>query len=358
MRLRKRGRDSQGDSWRGLQVKNWLAPVCFTGLSGFGLSAGAQTPAQVQMLESIDPVLMLQKIATAPRTLNYAGTFTHYSQEASTTSRITHVFDKGDEWERLESIDGPRQEIIRRNDEMYCYQPDSKTLRLDRRITGKFFPALIHGAPESVQANYNVKLGQVERIGGHDCRWVILEPKDALRFLQKLCAEISSGLLLRAKTFNEKRQVVEQFTFTQLTIGKQALKEAGGGHIKSRLKQKEEGWRTDDSARREIKTAETGWWVPTPPAGFKMVKEMTRTMSGKTDPVSHLVYSDGVASISVFIEPLSGNPGFSKAVEEGMVSYAMRALPQYQVTALGEVPLVATQALAGGVTRKSATHGF
>jgi sigma-E factor negative regulatory protein RseB len=333
-------------------MRHWLGPVCITGLSSLGVPVAAQTP------EAQESAAMLQRISTAPRTLNYAGTFTHYSQEASTTSRITHIFDKGDEWEKIESVDGPRQEIIRRNDEMYCYQPDSKTLRLDRRITGKFFPALINGAPDLILANYNVKLGQVERIGGHDCRWVILEPKDTLRFLQKLCAEIASGLVLRAKTLNERKQVVEQFTFTQLTIGKQALKDAGGGHIKSRLKQKEEGWRTDDSGRRDVKLGETGWWVPNPPAGFKMVKEMTRTMSGKTDPMSHLVYSDGVASISVFIEPLGGNPGFSKAVEEGMVSYAMRALPNHQVTALGEVPLIATQALAGGVSRKSMTHGF
>jgi len=336
---------------RGRQLRRWLGPVCLTGLSGMGLCAGAQTT------EAADPVAMLQRISSAPRNLNYAGTFTHYSQEASTTSRITHIFDKGDEWEKLESLDGPRQEIIRRNDEMYCYQPDSKTVRLDQRLTGKFFPALISGSPDLVLSNYTLKVGQVERIGGHDCQWVILEPKDALRFLQKLCAEIASGLVLRAKTLNDRKQVVEQFTFTQLSIGKQALKEAGGGHIKSRLKQKEEGWRTDDSAKRDVKQVETGWWVPSPPAGFRMIREMTRTMTGKNDPVSHLVYSDGVASISVFIEPLTG-AGFSKAAEDGMVSYAMRPLPNHQVTALGEVPLIATQALANGVSRKAPTHGF
>jgi len=333
-----------------MKFGRWLAPVCVTGLGSLGVPAAAQ-----QMPEASDPVALLQRISGAPRNLNYAGTFTHYSQEQSTSSRITHIYDKGDEWEKLESIDGPRQEIIRRNDEMYCYQPDSKTVRLDKRLTGKFFPALINGSPDLVLANYNLKLGQVERIGGHDCQWVILEPKDALRFLQKLCAEITSGLVLRAKTINDRKQVVEQFTFTQLTIGKQALKDAGGGHIKSRLKLKEEGWRTDDSAQRGVKQGETGWTVASPPAGFKMVMELKRTMSGKNEPVSHLVYSDGVASISVFIEPLNGGAaGFSKAAEDGMVSYAMRALPSHQVTALGEVPLVATQALAAGVSAKAA----
>lgn len=318
------------------------------------LASGIATPLQARQLPVGDPAALLQRMTDAARTLNYSGTFIHSNADTTTTSRITHLYDRGDEWEKIESVDGPRQETIRRNEEMYCFQPDSKTVRVDRRMTGKFFPSLVSGTPEIVLANYRLRLGKVERIGGHDCQWVILEPKDALRFLQKLCAEVQTGLLMRAKTLNERGQIVEQFSFTELLMGKAAMRDAGLGHIKSRLAQKEPGWLTDDTAQKSVKIGDTGWTVPSPPTGFRLVTELKRAMRGKAEPVSHLVFSDGVAAISVFIEPLgTKSTGFSRAAEEGMVSYAMRLVGNHQVTVLGEVPVTTAQNLANGVSLRN-----
>ena len=330
-----------------MMLARLLWPACVPLL----LAGFAATDVHGQALPVGDPNALLQRMSDAAKTLNYSGTFIHTNADSTITSRITHLYDRGDEWEKIESIDGPRQETIRRNDEMYCFQPDSKTVRLDRRMTGKFFPSLVNGTPEIVLANYRLRLGKVERIGGHDCQWVILEPKDALRFLQKLCAEVQTGLLMRAKTVNERGQIVEQFSFTQLVMGKAATRDSGLGHIKSRLAQKDPGWQTDDAARKSVKPGETGWWVAAPPTGFRLVTELKRTMPGKADPVSQLVFSDGIAAISVFVEPLGIKAsGFSRAAEEGMVSYAMRSVGNHQVTVLGEVPVGTAQALANSVS--------
>ncbi len=327
-----------------------LWPACTSLL----LASGSVTDVRAQSLPVGDHNALLQRMSDAAKTLNYSGVFIHTNADTTATSRITHLYDRGDEWEKIESIDGPRQETIRRNDEMYCFQPDSKTVRVDRRMTGKFFPSLVNATPEIVLANYRIRLGKVERIGGHDCQWVILEPKDALRFLQKLCAEVQTGLLMRAKTLNERGQIVEQFSFTQLVMGKAALRDSGLGHIKSRLAQKDPGWQTDDAARKSVKHGDTGWWVPSPPTGFRLVTEMKRTMPGKADAVSHLVFSDGIAAISVFVEPLGvKTTGFSRAVEDGMVSYAMRSVSNHQVTVIGEVPVGTAQSLANSVSLRN-----
>lgn len=326
-------------------------PFCLAGLSALSLLS---LPVRAQQLPLQDPAALLTRMNDAARTLSFAGTFIHTNQDSTATSRITHLFDRGEEWEKIESVDGPRQETIRRNDQMYCFQPDAKTVRVDRRVTGKFFPSLINASADRVLANYNLRLGKVERIGGHECQWVILEPKDALRFLQKLCAETQSGLVLRAKTVNERGQIVEQYSFTEVAIGKKALRDSGLGHIKARLQQKIEGWFKDDSAQRDVKTGETGWWVASPPAGFQLVTELKRPMPGKPEFMSHLVFSDGIAAVSIFIEPLGAKAsGFSRASEEGMVSYAMRSLNNHQVTVLGEVPVAAAQALANNVSLRA-----
>lgn len=323
-------------------------------LSCFALClAGAAATAWAQAAPP-DPASLLQRIGSAARQLTYSGVFVHSSRDRTTTSRIIHISDRGEEWERTEFLDGPANEIIRRNEELYCYQPESKTIRIDRRISGKFFPSLLNGTPQTVMENYNVRIGPVERIGGHDCQWLVLEPKDALRFLQELCAEKGSGLLLRARTFNDRNQILEQFTFTELKLGNEAARDFSRGHIKSRVRLKQDGWQTDNSAERDMKNTETGWVATNPPAGFRKVKEMQRTMAGKIHQVSHLVFSDGVASISVFVEPLpSGTKGYSQAAEDGMGSYALRTVADHQVTVLGEVPLGAAQLLANGVGPKA-----
>ena len=315
--------------------------------------AGAAAPAWAQDTAA-DPASLLQRIGTAARQLSYSGVFVHSSRDRTATSRIIHISDRGEEWERTEFLDGPAHEIIRRNEELYCYQPESKTIRIDRRISGKFFPSLLSGTPQTVMENYNVRIGTLERIGGHDCQWLVLEPKDSLRFLQELCAEKGSGLLLRARTFNDRNQMLEQFTFTELKLGREAERDFSRRHIKSRLQVKQDGWQTDDSAQRAMKNTETGWVVANPPVGFRKVMEMQRTMAGKIQPVFHLVFSDGMASVSVFVESLpSGTKGHNEAAEDGMGSFALRTVADHQVTVLGEVPLGASQLLANGVGPKA-----
>src|SRR5258705_9357383 len=98
-----------------------------------------------------------------------------------------------DEHERIEPLDGPAYEIVRRNDEMFCYFPDAKTVRLDRRVTALFFPSIFRAPPEAIAASYDVKLGKSERVLGYDCQWIRLEPKDSMRYAQRLCSEHTTG---------------------------------------------------------------------------------------------------------------------------------------------------------------------
>jgi sigma-E factor negative regulatory protein RseB len=291
----------------------------------------------------------LDRIGKSARELPYAGVFVHQTADKSSTSRVTHLVDKsGVEHEKVESLDGPVTEIIRRDDQMICYQPDSKTIRVDRRATGRFFPALITRSAKEISENYRVKLGQIERIAGFDCQWVILEPKDAMRYMQKLCAEMGTGLLLRAKLFNERNQLVEQFMFTQLDVSKSVARQS----MKSRFEQAT-GW-LKEFAVQSNKDIETGWQAANLPSGFRKVMEMTRTLVGRPVPVSHLVYSDGASNVSVFVEnsPMPPNTISAVAAEEGPTSFAMRAVNDTQVTVMGEVPLAAVQAIADGVRRR------
>lgn len=331
--------------------------ACFsiTGLTGLPVAAQQMplpspqyvNPNQAKTDQALD---WLDKIVRSARELPFSGVYIHQTVDGATTSRIAHLVDKqGVEHEKIELMDGPLTEIIRRNDEMICYRPDSRTISIDRRSTGRFFPSLITGNSRAIGDYYRVKLGSLDRVAGFDCQWVILEPKDSMRYLQKLCAETSTGLLLRARLYNDRKQLVEQFSFTQLDLSRSVAKQA----LKSRYEQSP-GWQKQ-YAVNSSKDTDTGWQAWNLPGGFKKIMEMSRNLIGRPAPVSHLVYSDGVLSVSVFVESVQNAPNSVTSVlaEDGPTSFAMRAVADHQVTVMGEVPLAAVQTIADGVARRT-----
>ena len=125
------------------------------------------SPSAIQQKSDAAALEWLDRISRSARELPYSGVFVHQTAEGASTSRIAHLVDKqGVEHEKLELMDGPLTEIIRRNDEMTCYKPETRTVSIDRRATGRFFPSLISGSAKSIAENYQVRLGSIERIAG------------------------------------------------------------------------------------------------------------------------------------------------------------------------------------------------
>ena len=296
-----------------------------------------------------DPLAWLDRAVHASRATAYSGTFVHTNGDRISTVRITHSLVGNDEQERIEPLDGPPYEIVRRNDEMFCYFPDAKTVRLDRRVTARFFPSVLSAPAATLAASYDVKLGSSERVLGYDCQWIRLEPKDAMRFAQRVCSEIGTGLIVRAKTFNDHQQVLEQYTFTELHLGAGAAKSDVRSIFEARVKR----WTTDAQPREEAKGADTGWIVGNPPQGFRKVSELRRTLPGRAQPVSQIVYSDGASTMSVFVEP-NGPPARTEEAssEDGTTTFFVRPMGGNVVTVLGEVPLAAAQQVGRSVAHR------
>jgi sigma-E factor negative regulatory protein RseB len=317
--------------------RRWLPALAF------GVACGAQAgPAA-------DPMAWLQRATQASRNASYAGTYVHTNGERTNTVRVTHVNVGGEEHERIEPLDGPPHEIVRRNDEMFCYFPDAKTVRLDRRINAQFFPSIFRAGAEQIAASYKVELGKTERILGYECQWIRLEPRDGARFAQRLCAEVGTGLILRARAMNAENKVVEQYTFTDLKLGNQVARSDAKSIFQARVKR----WTTDAQPRDEAtKAADTGWVVQQLPPGFRKVIELQRTFPGRDKPVSQLIFTDGVASVSVFVEP-NPSPGRAQetANEDGTTAFYARPMGEHLVTVLGEVPLATAKQVGQAVTR-------
>ncbi|WP_050416432.1 MucB/RseB C-terminal domain-containing protein [Azoarcus sp. CIB] len=291
-----------------------------------------------------DPLSWLGRMATAGQRLNYSGTFIYQSGKNFETSRIAHMSDANGEHERLEVLDGSPREVIRSNSEVRCVLPDQKTVIVDRPGTRRAFPSRLPVAFGGLAENYRIRKGSVGRVAGLDAQQIILEPKDDLRFGYQLWAELQSGLLLKARTVDDRGEIVEQFTFSDVRIGG----EIGSDAFRSRIT-KSSDWRIVHANGIEVRKEESGWALNAPLAGFSLVSVMRRPLGRDRGEALHMVYSDGLASISVFIEPNDGARAEPGPFASGAINIYKRVVGPHLVTALGEVPLRSVQRLGDAI---------
>jgi len=293
-----------------------------------------------------DPLAWLGRIAAAGQRLNYSGTFIYQSGRNFETSRISHVADASGEYERLEVLDGSPREVIRNNSEVRCVLPEQKTVIIDRPGGRRAFPARLPSSFSGLAENYRIRKGEVSRVAGLDTQLIILEPKDDLRYGHMLWAEVQTGLLLKARMVDERGDVIEQFAFSNVKIG-DVIEPAA---LKSRFTKGPE-WRVINAHGIEVRREESRWLMNAPLPGFVLQSIVRRPLGRDRGEAVQMVYGDGMASISVFVEPAgsdSARAGIGP-LATGAINIYKRRVNGYLITALGEVPLKAVQRVGDGI---------
>jgi len=302
--------------------------------------------SQPQLQPQQDAAAWLKRIYQASQKLSYSGTFVYRQGDRSDSSRITRIVDARTDIEKLEALDGVRREIVRNGDEVKCYLPDIKVVKVDRRSKHPTFPALLPAQNAALSEQYVVSKEETARIAGFDCQAISLKPKDEYRYGYKLWADISTGMLLKARIVNERGEAVEEFTFTQLNIGGNIDKEA----VKSSFSGESRQWRVENAGVVKADLARSGWTVNAGIPGFHKVVEINRQL-GHSQKVSQIVYSDGLAAVSVFIEPieLRQEPVRKGLSSMGAVNIYTRELANHVVTVVGEAPAKTVQQIGDTV---------
>lgn len=295
----------------------------------------------------------LRKMQHAAQKLNYTGTFVYQQGSQIRTSRIAHMLDGSTELEKLEILDGQPREYLRKNDEVSCYLPNSKTIQIEKNVSQEVFPAVFSANATILPESYQIRKGEVGRVAGAECQNFLFEPKDAHRYGYRLCVEKNSGLLLRAQTLNPKNEVIEQIAFTQFQTG-----ELDRNKIKPSY-QNVTQWRIENlTAQTNINS---GWIVKALPPGFRKMSEMRRLLpaapnakaaEAKANQVIQLTYSDGLAAISVFIEPYTDTRS-EGSLQQGALNVSGKRHGDYWLTVMGEVPAVAIRQVINSIELKT-----
>ncbi len=288
----------------------------------------------------------LANVQDAAQKLNYTGTFVYQQGPKVQASRITHFVDSSGEYEKLEMLDGQRREYIRHDDDVRCYMPDSQVILQEKRVGAGLFPAVLASNPSEIDEHYKFTRTGTERIGGRTCNVVTLEPRDKLRYGYRLWSDQETGLLVKAQTLNENGDVVEQVAFTELTINT--------GIDKSRIQPSytsTETWRTEKFEVVKTDLSASGWTVQPVLPGFRKVMEVKRVF-GQDHQVGQMVFSDGLATISVFVESADA-PGMAVGdATQGSINIASRKQGNQRLTVIGEAPAASIHKMADSVAFK------
>lgn len=290
----------------------------------------------------------LSRAASAARQLNYVGTIVYQHGGHIETSRLIHLNTPGGELEKLVNLEGPAREVIRRDDEVRCYYPDAKVLRIEPRTFRNAFPSLSAQQQRALSDFYAFRKAEAGRVAGLETQAWVFEPKDGLRYGHKFWADTATGLLVKARVLDERNQVVEQVVFTDLAIGARIDLEM----VKPSWPSTPPDWQVRQSGPADVDVKETGWAVERLPPGFAKVAEGFRHFRGKRNSAAHLVFSDGLVAVSVFIEPVGEAPHPTGLHQQGGLNVLVRQQEGNLVTVLGEVPLATIRLIASSVTRR------
>lgn len=282
-----------------------------------------------------DAYAWLLKINQAARKLNYEGTFVYQSGGHLETMRIVHRVSDGSVEERLISLTGAPREVIRTDNEVRCYLPDQNSIVVEHRgANGKSFPAIVPDRLRDLDDNYVIEMGKSGRVTGRMAQRIVIKPRDDFRYGYHLWADRDTGLLLKAELLNDQGKVLEQFMFTDIRVGgvipPAALEPQTQG--KGMVWYRNNG---SDSAAQSVHA----WAATRLPKGFKLSSSMTRKMSIRDRAAEHLVYTDGLAAVSIFVEKARERaPTMEAPSGMGALYIFSRPIDSHYITVVGEVP--------------------
>lgn len=288
----------------------------------------------------------LMKINNAARELNYTGTFVYVEGHRIASMRVTHRVSDGNMRQRIYSLNGAHREVIRDDDQVWCYAPDKKLgVHEYRQVSKKGFPSLLPRGLEHLVKFYDVYMGAPGRIADHTAQQIMVVPRDGLRYGYELWADERSGLLLKAALLDEEKLPIEQYLFTNVEIGgdidPESLQPVTPESDLVWYGDARDGESGDENQSRAGGEMSSGnWMVEEIPDGFSLTRSIKRKSPMRSEMVEHYVYSDGLATVSVFVEEIDGDATarISGIKKMGAVHAFGREVDGHQITVVGEVP--------------------
>lgn len=329
-------------------ARRWLMACVAALLAGVAAVASA-TCAQTQpaptgqlasLRETLDAGGWIARMHQASMRHDYSGTFVVLSANGTLTSaRIWHVCEGQRQIERVEALSGKPRVIFRRDSEMRTFLPQERVVLSELRDAPVTFPRVPQASDVQPSQHYTVQVTGNDRVAGRDTDILAFIPRDGWRFGYRIWVDKASGLLVKMQTLDGER-VLEQAAFSELAFEVPVLLE----HM-ARQMDAMDGYRLVSVPTQQTTARAEGWQISEAVGGFVtqgcFKKNSYQRQSNKGRPVLQCIFSDGMATLSLFMEPYNAqqHPATARMISVGATQVAgQKVLGDTWVTAVGEVP--------------------
>lgn len=317
--------------WQSRAFKQLILGLCV----GWAASTvWAQSPAYP--VKEGQPLVLadwMERLHEAARNRSYTGTFMVQSGSDMAASKIWHVCDGRQQFERIETLTGSPRITLRRNDEVMTFLPERQMVLKERRDALRIFPDFLRTPSQKIETYYQAWRVGRDRVAGVDAEVVDVVPKDGLRHGYRIWSETTTGLVVKLQTRAASGQVLEQVAFTELQLNAPVKTD-----VLARQMSNTKGMRVVQPQITPTQAESHGWRLRADVPGFQAMSTQVRSY-GEGQSTLQWIFSDGLASVSLFLQSFDANRHRQEgALADGVMQSMSKRVGDHWVTAMGEVP--------------------
>lgn len=310
------------NSFRPLASSNWWA-LWVLGLTA--VSAQADQTAQK----------WFERMGQATESLNYHGTFVHTRFDQVEAMEVLHKVVDGRVFERMTSQSSPAREFIRSGEKLHCIVAARKEVMVDLWQNQNPLMSSLPVYSKALEELYRFELSDdAKPVAGRETVSLAIVPRDGYRYGYRILLDKDTAMPLKCDSVDQNGQLIESLQFTSIEYDPDFAEKA----FEATLNTEDFRWIEPHPQRKQEALTESQWRAERVPQGFAL--SISQVEVNGDNRVEHHVYSDGLASVSVFAAPRNdGEEPMSGASRLGVTNAFGRVEGDFQITVIGEVPV-------------------
>lgn len=312
-----------------------LLALCGVGILLTGIAAAEDGPHE-----------LLDRMSSAVQTTNYEGTVIRISRGRAEALKVIHTVADGVIREKVIAQEGDGLEIIRNGNEVHCILPERKSVLVEEWNDQSTLFSTLPSSNLRFGSEYDVKIVGEERVAGRKTVQLAIKPHDEFRYEHRVWLDTQTGFPLQTQLIGSESEPLEQIKFADISLDREINESALNPTYST------ENFKWYNQPKRQVtRVVDNDWHNGSLPLGFNLVSTQHETMPGTDEAVTHMLYSDGLASVSVFIAT-HADEQISNRNSTGASNSFSTVVGEYRVTAVGEVPAVTVERIANSMNLK------
>jgi sigma-E factor negative regulatory protein RseB len=305
---------------------------------------GMIAPAGIRADDS--PSAWLERMSRAVQSTDYEGTVIRVSDGKAEALKVAHSVTDGVIREKLIAQDGDGLEIVRIGNEVQCIMPERKSVLVEKWTDQSTLFSTLPSRDLNIGSEYDLRLVSEDRVAGRRTVKLSIKPHDEFRYEHRIWLDRETGFPLQTQLIGVNGAAVDQVKFVDIRFDR----EIDESDLSPSYSTDNFKWYTQPQ-RSVTPVVDSDWENDDLPAGFRLVSAQEERMPGTDQEVMHILYSDGLASVSVFIAEDSGEAVAERSTQGASNTFStLREGVRY--TAVGEVPALTVERIARAMRRR------